>query len=270
MTVDDLGGQPPLPLITPTRFVHVAGHDLEYVLIGAHQLDRPALVFLHEGLGCLSMWRDFPARVAAATGCRTLIYSRYGYGRSDVLKSPRTPRYLHDEALSALPELLQKLRILRPVLIGHSDGASMALILAGDGRSEVAGVVAMAPHVFVEDISLEGIRSALETWRSTDLPRRLARYHRDPEATFHGWADIWLSREFGPWNIEEYLASIRCPVLAIQGEDDEYGSMAQLDAIARRARDVELLKLADCRHSPHKDQPQAVFDAIVGFVGAIP
>ena len=268
MTVHDLG-RPPWPQVAPVQFIKIAGHELEYRLLPAHQTNRPTLVFLHEGLGCIALWRDFPARVAAATGCQTLLYSRHGHGQSDPLPAPRAPQYLHREALVVLPELLEKLRILRPLLIGHSDGASIALIHAGDGQWEVAGVVAMAPHVFVEDFALQGIRRAVEAWNASDLRQRLGRYHRDGDATFRAWADIWLSGEFRLWNIEDYLPAIRCPVLAIQGEDDEYGTMAQLEAIARRARRVELLELADCRHSPHRDQPQATFDAIVRFVAAI-
>jgi len=270
MTLDDLGRRPPWPQVVPAQSIRIAGHSLEYRLIPAHQTNRATLVFLHEGLGCVELWRDFPARVAAATGCQTLIYSRYGHGRSDPLQGPRAPQYLHREALVVLPELLERLRIMRPLLIGHSDGASIALIHAGDGQWEVAGVVAMAPHVFVEDFALQGIRRAVDAWRGGDLRQRLGRYHRDGEATFRGWADIWLSEEFRAWNIEDYLPGIRCPILAIQGEDDEYATMAQLEAIARRARSVERLELADCRHSPQRDQPEATFDAIVRFVTAIP
>ena len=250
-------------------FVTACGRTLEYQLIPAHQINRPTLVLLHEGLGSVAMWRDFPSRLAAATGCRTLVYSRYGYGESDVLQEPFGIDFMHREAREALPELLAALNIESPVLVGHSDGASISLLHAGGGHFAVAGLVVMAPHCFVEDISIRSIEAAKRAFETTGLPDRLAKYHRDVRSTFYGWNDIWLNPEFRTWNIEDCLAGIRCPVMAIQGEDDEYGSMAQIEAIAAQASaapDVELLKLADCRHSPHRDQTQAVIDAIVRFV----
>lgn len=250
-------------------FISASGRTLEYQLIPAHHINRPTLVLLHEGLGSVAMWRDFPAKLAAASGCRTLVYSRYGYGQSDVLQAPFGTDFMHQEAREALPELLAALDIETPVLVGHSDGASIALLHAGDGRFDVDGLVVMAPHCFVEDISIRSIEAAKVAFETTDLPDRLAKYHRDVRRTFYGWNDIWLHPDFRAWNIEDCLAGIRCPILAIQGVDDEYGSMAQIEAIADQATaaaDVELLKLADCRHSPHKDQPQAVIDAIVRFV----
>ncbi|GAB4169317.1 MAG: alpha/beta hydrolase [Rhodocyclaceae bacterium] len=255
-----------LPQRRPTERLRAGGHELEYRLYPARALDRPTLVLLHEGLGSLAMWRDFPARLAAETGCATLVYSRYGYGGSDLLEGPRGVDYMHVEALVALPELLEKLHIVRPVLVGHSDGGSIAIIHAGEGRREVAGLVLMAPHVFVEDISIESIAKARIAWETTDLPRRLARYHRDAERTFRGWNDIWLHPDFRAWNITGYLPGIRCPILAIQGMDDEYGTMAQIETIAAKCRDVELLRLADCRHSAHRDQPQATLEAIRRFL----
>jgi pimeloyl-ACP methyl ester carboxylesterase len=251
-----------------TGFVRACGHKLEYLLIPAHQINRPTLVLLHEGLGSVAMWRDFPSRLAAATGCRTLVYSRYGYGQSDVLQEPFDTDFMHREAREALPELLATLNIESPVLVGHSDGASISLLHAGDGRFAVAGLVAMAPHCFVEDISIRSIEAAKRTFETTDLSDRLAKYHRDVRRTFYGWNDIWLIPEFRQWNIEDCLDGIRCPILAIQGVDDEYGTMAQIEAIAAQATaspDVELLKLADCRHSPHRDQMAAVIDAISRF-----
>lgn len=251
-------------------FVRAAGHMLEYRLIPAHQLNRPTLVFLHEGLGSLAMWRDFPARVASATGCRTLAYSRYGYGESDVLAEPFTVRYMHDEALVALPELLDTLEIDRPLLVGHSDGGSIALIHAGGAGREVAGLILMAPHVFVEDLSVASIAQAKVAFDTTDLAQKLGKYHRDSTRTFRGWNDIWLHPDFRAWNIEEYLTTVTCPVLALQGEDDEYGTPAQVEAIRKQARgEVEVRMLADCRHSPHKDQPQATLDAMAGFIERI-
>lgn len=248
--------------------VRVRGRNLEYQLIPAHQINRPTLVLLHEGLGSVAMWRDFPARLATATGCPTLVYSRYGYGQSDVLEEAFKPDFMHREAREALPELLGALAIENPLLVGHSDGGSIALLYAGGGYS-AAGLVLMAPHCFVEEISIRSIEAAKVAFETTDLPAKLARYHRDVRRTFYGWNDIWLDPEFRAWNIEECLPNISCPILAIQGMDDEYGTLAQIEAIAARASnspEVELLKLADCRHSPHRDQPLAVIDAIKRFV----
>jgi pimeloyl-ACP methyl ester carboxylesterase len=250
-------------------FVVAAGHKLEYEWIEG-EADNPALVFLHEGLGSVRQWRDFPARAAAATGCPALVYSRYGYGDSDVLAEPRVGvRFMHDEALLALPQVLSRLGIESPVLIGHSDGASIALIYAGAGHP-ARGLVALAPHVFVEDISVRSIEQAKRQFETTDLPGRLARYHRDPRKTFYLWNDAWLDPEFRSWNIEEYLPGIRCPVLAIQGEEDEYGTMAQLEAIALQVGGrCEILKLARCGHSPQREQPEATLAAIAGFVNGL-
>ena len=249
-------------------FISVGGHSLEYQIFPAHQTNRPTLVLLHEGLGPVSMWRDFPARLAAATGCRTLVYSRYGYGQSDVLREAFKPDFMHREAREALPALLAALDVGNPLLVGHSDGASIALLHAADGFA-VAGLVVMAPHCFVEEVSIRSIAAAKVAFETSDLPARLARYHRDPRCTFFGWNDIWLHPEFRSWNIEDCLPRIRCPILAIQGVDDEYGTMAQIEAIAAQATaslGVELLKLADCRHSPHRDQTLAVIEAICHFV----
>ncbi|WP_407279160.1 alpha/beta hydrolase [Aromatoleum evansii] len=251
--------------------VLVCGKHLEYVrLPSAHPRDgAPAIVFLHEGLGSVSMWRDFPQKVADATGCEAIVYSRAGYGRSDAAELPRTTRYMHDEGLKVLPALLDALQLDRPILLGHSDGGSIALICAGGTATPLSGVILMAPHVLVEDISVKSIAQAKLAWQSTDLPARLGKYHHDVEAAFWGWNDIWLHPDFRAWNIEEYLPKVACPVLAIQGEDDEYGTMDQIDRIAAQARDVDLVKLADCRHSPHKDQPAAVIEAVGEFVNRI-
>ena len=195
--------------------------------------DRPALVFLHEGLGSIGLWRSFPADVRTATGDpTTLVWSRHGYGRSAVVNEPRTVDYMHHEALDVLPALLARLGIERPVLVGHSDGASIALIHAGAGHP-VAGVVVIAPHVFVEDVSTVGIEAARDAYVSGDLRDRLARHHDDVDATFRGWNDVWLSDAFRSWNIESVLPGISAPVLAVQGDADAYGTLAQLDAIER-------------------------------------
>jgi len=254
-----------MPASSPSAFVNVRGRSLEYRRIAA-AAGSPSLVFLHEGLGSISQWRDFPERIVAGTGLPAIVYARYGHGQSDVLREPHGVDFMHREALESLPEFLRALGIARPILIGHSDGASIALIYAGAGHP-LQGLVAMAPHVFVEDISIEGIVAAKRAFETTDLPQKLARHHRDPVKTFYGWNDVWLAPEFRSWNIESVLPAIQCPLLAIQGHDDEYGSMAQVDAIARQAGGpVEVLKLEDCGHSPHQDQPQIVAKAIVEFV----
>jgi pimeloyl-ACP methyl ester carboxylesterase len=251
--------------------VSAAGHRLECTWIeGAGAAAAlPTLVFLHEGLGSIRQWRDFPEKVARATGCRALLYDRYGYGKSEVLREARVGvEFMHDGALNELPELLENLNIDNPILIGHSDGASIALIHAG--TYPVRGVAVMAPHVFIEDICVESIAKANAAFESSGLREGLGKYHRDARKTFHLWADAWLDPAFRKWNIEEYLPRIKCPVLAIQGEKDEYGTMAQLDAIQKHAGGpCELLKLKDCGHSPHKDQPDKVLKALVGFVRAL-
>jgi pimeloyl-ACP methyl ester carboxylesterase len=244
-----------------------AGRSLNYAWIRGDE-GRPVLVFLHEGLGSILQWRDFPAKLAAATGCRALVYDRYGYGQSDVLAEPRrTARFMHDEALITLPSLLKELKIENPVLVGHSDGASIALIHAGAGHA-VRGVVAMAPHVFIEPICLSSIRKATEAFEKSDLPQRLGRYHRDARKTFYGWADVWLDPQFERWDIRsDYLPGVRCPVLAIQGHGDEYGTMAQLDEIkARIAGPCELLKLEKCGHAPFRDQSGTVLSTTETFI----
>lgn len=251
-------------------FVTAAGHSIAYEWVGEARKGTPPLVFLHEGLGSIRQWRDFPAKVAAATGCRALVYDRYGYGQSDILaEARRTVRFMHDEALGALPQFLQSLQVAKPLLIGHSDGASIALIHAGAGHA-VQGVVAMAPHVFIEPICLTSIAKAAHTFETTDLGERLGRYHRDARKTFYGWADVWLDPQFKGWDIrDDYLPQIACPVLAIQGYGDEYGTMAQLDEIARRVKaSCELVKLENCGHAPFRDQPERTLEAVVRFVTA--
>ena len=250
-------------------FVNVASRRIEYERISIARVHRPALVFLHDGLGSIARWRDFPHRVAQAANCDAVVYSRHGYGNSDPLAVPRTARYMHDEALIALPELLDALAIDRPILIGHSDGGSIALIHAGAGVRPVAAVVTLAAHVLVEDVSVASIAAARTAYATTDLRARLARHHADADSAFLGWNRIWLAPDFRAWNIEEYLPRIACPVLAIQGEDDEYGTMEQMRCIGAQVRDVELLTLQDCRHSPQRDQPGAVIEAITRFVDRV-
>ena len=254
----------PLPVGQPET-IRIQGRNLEILRIAGDPA-LPVLVFLHEGLGSISHWRDFPARVAAATGCPVMIYSRYGSGNSDVLAEPRTVRYMHDEALATLPALLSVLSIRNPILVGHSDGASIAIVYAGSHDS-LRGLVLLAPHVFVEELSIRSIAKAKTTFESTNLPELLARHHRDAARTFWGWNNIWLHPDFRSWNIEEYLPRIHCPILAIQGIEDQYGTMAQVEAIRKQSGGpVEVLALPNCQHSPQRDQPEATLEAIKKFV----
>jgi pimeloyl-ACP methyl ester carboxylesterase len=258
-----------VPEFAGTRHdVVAAGRRIEAWSISARDATRPTLVLLHEGLRCAVQWRDFPQRLAVMTGSRVVSYSRYGHGGSEPLAAPRTVRYMHEEALMALPELLDRLAIADPVLIGHSDGASIAMIHAGGSGRNVRGLVLMAPHVLVEDVTVASIAAVREAYQKSDLRERMARYHLDPDATFRGWNDIWLDPAFRAWNIEEYLPAISCPVLMIQGLDDEYGTTAQLEAIEHSVatRRVERLMLAACGHAPDRDQTESTLSAIARFV----
>lgn len=229
------------------------------------------LVFLHEGLGSLSLWKGFPAAVHAATGRRTVTWSRHGYGRSAVVTEPRRVDYMHDEARVVLPALLGELGLRDPVLIGHSDGGSIALLHAGTpAMPPVGALVLMAPHVIVEDESIRGIELAREAFLTTDLQERLGRHHADPAATFWGWNDIWLSPTFRDWDITDVLPGVTCPVLAIQGVDDQYGTLRQLDLIEEGVTgDIQRVHLEACGHAPHLDQPDRTRDAIVAFLDTL-
>ncbi len=200
---------------------------------------------LHEGLGSIALWKDFPAQLAARTGCGVLVYSRYGHGNSDKLMEKRPVRFMHHEGEVVLPELLVKLGVAKPILIGHSDGGSISLIFAGKYPDAVSGLILEAPHVFVEDLSIASIAQAKVTYETTDFPQRLGRYHANVDATFWGWNDIWLDPAFRSWNIEEYLPGITCPVLCIQGEEDEYGTIAQVEAIKAGAPQTEIADAAE-------------------------
>ena len=226
---------------------------------------EPALVFLHEGLGSIALWRDFPRRLAEAAGRRALIYSRAGHGFSELPDGPRTPRFMHDEALDVLPRLLADHGIANPVLVGHSDGGSIALIHAS--AHPVSALVLLAPHVFVEDVTVASIEQARETFATTDLGERMARYHRDPERTFRLWNDIWLAPEFRAWNIEDVLERVTAPTLLIQGEHDQYGTQAQLDAIERGVRGPVTRVVLDCQHAPHLEAPEETLAAATRFLG---
>lgn len=245
---------------------------IEHQWINRDKAAAPLIVFLHEGLGSVTMWKDFPQRLCAATGCRGLVYSRPGYGRS----TPRAAAeawgldFMHRQAQQVLPALLQALGIDtatdKPWLLGHSDGGSIALLYAASHPQEIAGAIVLAPHILVEDLSVSSIAKARTAYLETDLRQRLARHHDEPDSAFWGWNDIWLKPAFRHWSIEEEIAAIGCPLLAVQGLDDEYGTLAQIRGIARQLPQTELLELADCGHSPHRDQPERLITAITAFL----
>jgi pimeloyl-ACP methyl ester carboxylesterase len=252
------------------KFIEANGVRLEYESIPAPAAtDAPCIVFLHEGLGSIGQWRDFPQRLAAASGCSALVYARQGHGRSSPLTAPRGPHFMHTEARAVLPQVLQQLGITRPILFGHSDGASIALLYAGVAGipNPPRGLIVEAPHVFVEQRSIDGIEAARRAYLEADLKPKLMRYHADVNGVFFGWNDIWLAPEFRSWNIEDCLPAIACPVLAIQGYDDVYGSMAQIDAVAAKVpAEVSLFKLAACGHAPHRDQVDKTLTAALRFI----
>ncbi len=244
------------------------GGRIEYERVGGAS---PAIVMLHEGLGSVSTWGGFPRQLAAATGREVLAYSRHGYGRSAPLTAPRAVDFMHEEALVVLPRALDALGVERPILLGHSDGGSIAIIHAGGSGRAVTGLVLMAAHVLVEDVSVASIAAAREAYEKGAFRARLARHHDDADGAFRGWNDVWLLPEFHAWNIEEYLPQIPLPILAIQGEDDEYGTMDQVERIARGAvgARVEVLKLPGCGHLPQRDRPAEVLAAITTFVSRL-
>jgi len=250
--------------------VIVDGKRLETFWIGHERSDQPVIVMSHEGLGSIALWKDFPQQLAARTGSAVLVYSRYGHGNSDKLMEKRPVDFMHREGEVVLPELLGKLAIGRPILLGHSDGGSISIIFAGRYPDRPRALILEAPHVFVEDLSIASITQAKLNFETTDLRQKLSRHHAQVDATFWGWNDIWLDPNFRSWNIEEYLATIRCPVLCIQGEDDEYGTRAQVDAIAAQAPQTEVMMLPDCKHSPHRDQPEKTLDRIAEFIARVP
>jgi len=248
--------------------VSIDGSSLHYRRLGA-DFDGTPIVFLHEGLGSIELWRDFPLDVVTKAHRPALAYSRHGNGWSTPLASPRKPDYMHTEALSILPEFLDRLIDRPPILVGHSDGASIALIFAGAGNP-VNGLVLIAPHVFVEDEGLEAIRSVRRGFADTNMAEKMEKYHVDAETTFYGWADIWLSPDFRSWNIEEFLAGVSCPTMVVQGDRDEYGTMRQLDAIdAGLDTPSQRLLVEDAGHSPHLINPELVTSTVVEFISGL-
>ena len=252
--------------------VRAGGYRLEYTWHGPPPNKAPTLVFLHEGLGSVSTWRDFPRLVAEATGCGALVYSRAGYGNSDPITQPRPVSFMHTEALVTLPQVLDSTGVQDAILIGHSDGGSIALIYAGGKKdARLRGLILEAPHVFVEDLGIESITRAADNYESGQLKQALERHHgSNVDCAFWGWNRVWLNPEFRSWNIEEYLPGISVPVLIIQGEQDEYGTLRQVEAIERGCKGpVQSLILKDCGHSPHRDQPEDTLKAINAFLSEL-
>lgn len=260
----DWSAAPKAPLV-------VNGVRLEYACHGPRPDDAPTIVLLHEGLGCVALWRDFPARLAERTGLGVFVYSRQGYGKSDPVRLPRPLDFMTREAQDVLPHVLDAAGLRRVILFGHSDGATIAAIHAGSvSDARVRGLVLMAPHFFTEPSGLAEIEKARVAYNTTDLRDRLAKYHDDPDGAFKGWNRCWLDPDFRSWNVAEVIDYFRVPVLAIQGRQDQYGTLAQIEEIETRAYSpVETAILDDCRHAPHLEQPEATLAAVADFTARL-
>jgi pimeloyl-ACP methyl ester carboxylesterase len=224
---------------------------------------RRAIVLLHEGLGSVGLWRGFPRALHEATGRRVVAFSRFGHGRSDPPRAPRTPAFFHEEAHDVLPVLLAELDAPEPVLVGHSDGASIALVHAA--RHAVSGLALLAPHVFLEETMGPPIRDTRRDFEEGELRARMARHHDDPDAAFYGWCDVWLDPAMGDWSLEPDAAAVSAPILLIQGADDRYASLEHLDRIEARVRGPVTRLVVPGGHSPHLEQADAVVEAIAAF-----
>jgi pimeloyl-ACP methyl ester carboxylesterase len=257
--------------LSPTGFLSVNNSDLEYRMIGPGPEAAPTIVMLHEGLGSAALWGDFPDRLQAATGAGVFIYSRSGYGASTSVTLPRPLDYMHFEALEVLPRLLEQIGFRRGLLLGHSDGASIAAIYAGAHQDHrVQGIAMIAPHFIVEDISVKSIADIKEAYETTDLKSKLARWHKDVDNAFYGWNGAWLDPEFRNWDISEYLAYIRVPVAIVQGRDDRYGTMRQIEIAQEECYcPVDVTVIPDAGHQPHREAPKATLDAIAEFANAV-
>jgi pimeloyl-ACP methyl ester carboxylesterase len=244
----------------------ISGLTIEAAWHGPRPQEAPTLVLLHEGLGCVALWKEFPQALAERTGCGVLVYSRPGYGNSDALPLPRAVTYMHEEATTILPAVLDAAGIKKCILVGHSDGASIATIYAGSRQDfRVRALVLMAPHFFVEDMNIRKIADVKAEYEAGDLRRRLARHHRHVDAAFYGWNGPWLA--FKDWRIEQEVAHIRVPILILQGADDPYGTAAQIELAQDAAYcPVEALMLDHCGHAPQRDRPEATLVAIAAFV----
>lgn len=249
--------------------INAAGRQIEARYVPGRD-GYPVLVFLHEGLGSIDLWKRFPQDLARLTGCPALVYSRYGNGFSQPLEESRSVSYMHDEA-AALPAVLAAFDVDDAVLVGHSDGASIALIYAAGRPDGLRGIIAEAPHTFVEDLSVRSIAQARTAYENGGLRERLARYHADAGRTFYGWNDIWLHPEFRSWDIRPLVASITVPMLLVQGAQDEYGTLEQVESIRRGAAQarVDTLLLAECGHAPHRDRRELTLQVLAAFVKSV-
>ena len=257
--------------LPPTGFLHIAGHDLEYRMIGPAPQAAPTIVMLHEGLGSAALWGDFPDRLQAATGMGVFVYSRAGYGASTLASLPRPLDYMSVEALDVLPALLDAIGFQRGLLLGHSDGASIAAIYAG-GISDhrVRGVVLIAPHFIVEEVSIASIAEIGKTYETTDLRARLARWHGHVDNAFYGWNDAWLDPGFRRWDISEYLAYIRVPLAILQGAEDQYGTIRQIEIANEECYcPVDVTVIPGAGHSPHREVPELTLTTISEFARRI-
>ncbi len=245
------------------------GKKLESVWYGPPPEESPTLLFLHEGLGCVSMWRDYPEKLAQQTGCGALVYSRLGYGNSDACELPRPLNFMHHEGLEVLPKIIAQCKLKKYIFVGHSDGASIALINSGGNPTEsLLGIISEAPHVFCEKLTIRSIKKVGELFRSGNLRELLKKHHgSNIECAFNGWLNVWLHPEFEEWNIESCLSKIQSPQLVIQGNDDEYGTSAQVEAVVRHSGSlVETHFLDNCGHSPHRDQESLTLEFMIQFV----
>jgi pimeloyl-ACP methyl ester carboxylesterase len=249
-------------------FLSIGTQRLEYRMIGPRPDEAPTLVMLHEGLGCVGMWGDFPDRLQAATGLGVFVYSREGYGQSSPAKLPRPLNFMHTEAQQTLPKILNAIGFQHGLLVGHSDGASIAAIYGGSHQDHrVSGIVLIAPHFIVEDVTSASIAEMRKAYDTTELRARLARYHADVDATVHGWSDVWLKGDFRKWDLTEFLAYIRVPVLIVQGEGDQYGTVRQIEIAQEECYcPVEVALLPNAKHVPQREAPEATLKAIAEFV----
>lgn len=250
-----------------TNLVTIADGRIEYSFYQVKRPAAPTIVMLHEGLGALSLWRDLPRKLSNLINCSVFVYSRHGYGQSDFINSEFDANYMHKEALYILPQILRHFDISNPILYGHSDGASIALIHASSADTEITGLIMEAPHVFVEEISLVGLKAAKKAFEQGGLKASLAKHHREPEMIFRCWNNIWLNPEFITWDIVSCLSNIQCPALLIQGEMDTYGTLSQLDTIEKHVSgSCEKKILSNIGHSPHRENPELVLRSIQQFI----
>jgi pimeloyl-ACP methyl ester carboxylesterase len=272
MTIESFAaGARSMTALPPTGFLPIGAADLEYRMLGPAPSDAPTIVMLHEGLGSAGLWGDFPEKLQAATGCGVFVYSRAGYGASTPVTLPRPLDYMHVEALEVLPKLLDAIGFRRGLLLGHSDGASIAAIFAGGvADHRIRGVAMIAPHFIVEDVSVASIAEIKTIYETTELRAKLQRWHRDVDNAFYGWNGAWLDPKFRDWDISEYLAYIRVPVAILQGADDQYGTIRQVEIAQQECYcPVDVTIIPGAGHAPHREAPEATLHAISEFADRI-